>query len=300
MAYRDALPQQPEQPNDRGLIEELEKIDEFDESISTVVPADHFLQEERQLSNQRSQLRLRRPPPSPQPPMTPPQIPFGQVVTRAGRVVNLPERYGFEGDAPEASMRGASPRPPTPEPQPLEGIEGHQWANSSVLNVEEHKSYRPARVSPQSSDWKKTMDEKLKSLNENDVWDVIPKPVGRMIVASRWVYKAKGNAQGELKWYKAWLVAKGFSQILGQDYDDMFALVVCFDSLRLLLALSACKGWRPRQLDVKTVFLYGILKEEVHMDLLEGSQLDGMVAKLRRCIYGLNQSPREWYYQFLE
>ena len=56
------------------------------------------------------------------------------------------------------------------------------------------------------------------------------------------------------------------------------------DSLQCFLAVSACKGWRPRQLDVKTAFLYGIRKEEVYMDLLEGGQIDGMVAKLKRCI----------------
>ena len=144
------------------------------------------------------------------------------------------------------------------------------------------------------------MDEELKSLKENDVWDVIPKPAGRKIVANRWVNKAKGQAQGEVERYKARLVAKGFSQSLGQDYDEIFTPVVRYDSLRLLLALSACKGWRPRQLDVKAAFLYGILKEDVYMDLPEGSQLDGMVAKLKRCIYGLKQSARQWYYRLVE
>jgi len=99
------------------------------------------------------------------------------------------------------------------------------------------------------------MDDELKSLKENDVWDVIPKPVGRKIVASRWVFKAKANAQGEVERYKARLVAKGFSQILDQDYDEIFAPIVRYDSLRLLLAISAYKGWGPRQLDVKTAFL---------------------------------------------
>jgi len=126
------------------------------------------------------------------------------------------------------------------------------------------------------------MDDELKLLRENDVWDVIPEPVGSKIVASRWVSKAKGNAQGQAEHYKARLVAKGFSQILGQDYDEIFAPVVRYDSLKLLMAISACKGWRPRQLDVKTAFLYGILKEEVYMDLPEGSRINGMVAKLKR------------------
>jgi len=141
MAYQESLPQQPEQPDERILIEELDRIEEFDESIRTVVPADHLLNDEHQQSNRRSQLRLERPPPAPPRPMTPPPIPLGQVVTGAGRVVNPPERYGFEGYAPEASMRDAPPRSPTPEPQPLEGFEGSQWADISVLTVEEPKSY---------------------------------------------------------------------------------------------------------------------------------------------------------------
>ena len=94
--------------------------------------------------------------------MTPPHIPFSQVVTRAGRVVNPPECYGFAGYAPEACVWDAPPQPPTPEPQPLEGIEGSQWVHLSVLMVEEPKSYRQARASPQSSDPKKAMDEELK------------------------------------------------------------------------------------------------------------------------------------------
>jgi len=159
-------------------------------------------------------------------------------------------------------MLDAPPRSPSPTPT-LEGLEGSQWANLSVLLIDEPKSYQQAKVSPQWSDWKKAMDDELKSLKENDVWDVIPKPVERKIVASRWVFKAKGNAQGEVEQYKARLVAKGYSQILGQDNDEIFAPVVRYDSLRLLLAISACKGWRPRQLDIKTAFLYGILKEEV-------------------------------------
>jgi len=169
-------------------------------------------------------------------------------------------------------MWDAPPQPATPEPQPLQRLEGSQWANLSVLTVEEPKSFRQAKVSPQWSDWRKAMNEELKSVTDDDVWDVIPKPTGIKIVATRWVYKAKGNAQGEVERYKARLVAKGFSLMLGQDFDEIFAPVVRYDSLRLLLALSACKGWRPRQLDVKTAFLYGILKEEVYMDLQKGSR----------------------------
>ena len=66
---------------------------------------------------------------------------------------------------------------------------------------------------------------------------------------------------------------------MGEDYDEIFTPVVRYDYLGISLALSACKGWRPRQLDVKTAFVYVILQEEVHMHLPEGSRLDGMVTE---------------------
>jgi hypothetical protein len=230
MAYCENLPIEPVEDD----------IQSVDGPIHTAIPDDHFFEEEEhQNPDQRSQLPLGNvslPPPRP---MTPPPIPFGQVVTHAGRVVNPPDRYGFRVDA---TMLDAPPRSLSPTPE-LEGLEGSQWANLSVLLIDEPKSYRQAKVSPQWSDWKKAMDDELKSLKDNDVWDVIPKPVGRKIVASRWVFKAKGNAQGEVERYKARLVAKGFSQIFGQDYDAIFAPVVRYDSVRLLLAISACKGW---------------------------------------------------------
>jgi len=87
-------------------------------------------------------------------------------------------------------MHDAPPRALSPENQPMKELEGSQWANLSVLLIDEPKCYRQAKVSPQWSDWTKAMDDELKSLKENDVWDVIPKPVGRKIVASRWVFKA--------------------------------------------------------------------------------------------------------------
>jgi len=290
MPYREALPNQAIEDN----------IETCHGLVRTAIPDDHFFEEEYQIPNQRSQLPLESvAPPGPRP-MTPPPIPFGQVVNRAGRDSNPPERYEFENPGPKVTMSDAPPRPPTSENQPLEGLEESQWANLSVLFIDEPKSYQQVKVSPPWSDWKKAIDDKLKSLKENDVWDVIPKPVGRKIVMNRWVFKAKENAQGEVEYHKARLLATGFSQTLGQDYNEIFAPIVRYDSLRLLLPISPCKGWQPRQLDVKTAFHCGILKEEVDMDLPEGSWIDGIVAKSKRCIYGLKQSPREWYYRSIE
>ena len=134
MAYRETLPEQPVE----------DEIQSFKGSEHTAIPDDHFLEEvEHQNLDQRSQLPLGYvglPPPRP---MTPPPIPFGQVITCARRVVNPPDRYGFGNDA---TMLDSPPRPPTPENQPLEGLDESQWANLSVLLIDEPKSYRQAKV----------------------------------------------------------------------------------------------------------------------------------------------------------
>jgi hypothetical protein len=90
-------------------------------------------------------------------------------------------------------------------------------------------------------------------------------------------------------------VAKGFSQIQGQDYDETFAPVVHFESLHLLLSIVAATGFVPLQLDIKAAFLYGEPNETMFMHLPEGYRDGNKVAHLKKCIYGLTQSPREWY-----
>ncbi|KAI1001438.1 Retrovirus-related Pol polyprotein from transposon TNT 1-94 [Podosphaera aphanis] len=175
-----------------------------------------------------------------------------------------------------------------------------ELAMVNIHDESEPRSYGSAKASPNWDHWNVAFEEEMSSLKENDVWDVVPRPTGRKVVGGKWVCKLKRNAQGEVERYKARYVAKGFSQIHGLDYDETFAPVVRFDSLRLLLAISASKKWKPRQLDIKTAFLYGILKEEIYLELPEGYRKENHVARLKRCIYGLKQSPREWYFRLTE
>ena len=186
--------------------------------------------------------------------------------------------------------------PQAPAPSESTSSQESVLATYSIDNDHpEPKSLAHAKTLPDWPEWNAAAQSELDSLKENDVYDVVDLPPGRKVVGSRWVFKVKQNSDGSIERYKARLVAQGFSQQPGVDFDEIFSPVVRYDSLRLLLALSASKGWRPRQLDIKTAFLYGILKEEVYMQLPEGSRIAGKVAKLNRCIYGLKQSPREWY-----
>jgi hypothetical protein len=95
-------------------------------------------------------------------------------------------------------------------------------------------------------------------------------------------------------------VAQGFSHIEGIDYDETFAPVTSYSSIRFILALSAQMGWRIHQMDVKNMFLNGIIEEELYIEQPEGFETferDSHVCRLKRELYGLKQEPRAWYTQ---
>ena len=165
----------------------------------------------------------------------------------------------------------------------------------NVLEVSEPETYRQAQELLNWDDWEMAIEEEIESLEKNKVWEIVDRPSNRRNIDGRWVFQVKGNAKGELDRFKARYVVKGFSLVQGVDYEEIFAPVARFDSLRLLLAISAAKRWKPRQLDIKTVFLYGTLEEKVYLQLPEGRWIEGKVACLRRAIYGLKQAPRQLY-----
>lgn len=150
----------------------------------------------------------------------------------------------------------------------------------------EPKTYFQAMKSDDYELWGKAIEEEMDALNKNNTWEIVPRPKDRNIVGSRWVFKIKHKADGSLDRYKARLVAKGFSQQPGTDYDDTYAPVARYDSLRLLLALAAHKRWVPRQLDVKSAFLYGKLDREIYMEIPDGYKEPGKCYLLRKSIYG--------------
>ena len=114
------------------------------------------------------------------------------------------------------------------------------------------------------------MVEEYDSIMWNCVWDVVPIPGDKLEVTSRWLYKIKQAADGNIEKHKARFVACGFSQVEGIDYDETFAPVARYSSIRSILALSAHMGWKIHQMDVKTTFLNGEIEEEVYIEQLEG------------------------------
>ncbi|GJY60113.1 PLAC8 family protein [Tanacetum coccineum] len=122
-------------------------------------------------------------------------------------------------------------------------------------------------------------------------------------ISCKWVYKIKRRTDGSVERYKARLVARGFSQQYGLDYDETFSPVAKLTTVRVLLALAASKSWNLWQMDVKNVFLHGELDREIYMNQQIGFQSQDhpeYVATIEKSSYGLKQAPRAWYGKIAE
>ena len=153
----------------------------------------------------------------------------------------------------------------------------------------------------EDSKWRMAMVEELEALCKNKTWVLTPLPNGKKAVSCKWVYTVKQNAEGKIERYKARLVARGYSQTYGIDYDETFAPVAKMNTVRILISCAANFGWSLHQLDVKNAFLHGDLQEEVYMEIPPGfstSETTGKVCRLKKALYGLKQSPRAWFDKF--
>ena len=126
-------------------------------------------------------------------------------------------------------------------------------------------------------------------------------PEGKKIVGSKWIFTVKYRLDGVVEWYKARLIAQGFTQTYGIDYEETFAPVAKLNSIRVLLSIAANLDWRLHQLHIKNAFLNGTLEEEVYMRVPPGFEANGnpdKVCKLKKALYDLKQSPRAWFTLF--
>ncbi|KAG3103454.1 Retrovirus-related Pol polyprotein from transposon TNT 1-94 [Phytophthora idaei] len=158
-------------------------------------------------------------------------------------------------------------------------------------------TFKSAMESSDAIKWKEACDSEYESLRKNDTWDVVSLPTGRKAIGCRWVFCVKENQNGEIERFKARLVTKGFSQKYGIDYDETFAPVAKFTSIRAVLSMAAKYGLKLHQMDVKTAFLNGVLDEDIYMAQPDGyvdEDHPDYVCKLKRSLYGLKQSPRMW------
>ncbi|MFS7986065.1 putative RNA-directed DNA polymerase [Helianthus anomalus] len=145
------------------------------------------------------------------------------------------------------------------------------------------------------------MQAEYSALQENETWDLVPRPVDRPVIRCMWLFRHKFKSDGTLERYKARLVVNGKSQTVGIDCEDTFSPVVKPATIRTVLSLAVSKGWPIHQLDVKNAFLHGHLNETVFMHQPPGfidKRFPGFVCRLKKSLYGLKQAPRAWYTRF--
>ena len=168
---------------------------------------------------------------------------------------------------------------------------------------DEPANYKEAMEGPESEKWLEAMRSEIDSMYANQVWTLVDIPEDRKAVENKWILKKKTDADGNVSVYKALLVAKGFWQIQGVDYEETFSPVAMLKSIRILLAIAAYHDYEIWQMDVKTAFLNGNIEEELYMVQPEGfidPKDAGKVCKLQRSIYGLKQASRSWNLRFDE
>ncbi|KAK9008904.1 hypothetical protein V6N11_080381 [Hibiscus sabdariffa] len=234
-----------------------------------------------------------------------------------GRNIELEEVQQQKVIEPEVEevSQAVEENPTDLETQPLQGStrERHEperygflvttHGDVILVDQDEPKTYQEAVVSPDSEKWLEAMRSEMDSMSENQVWTLVEPPEGIKPIGCKWVFKKKTDMDGNVETYKGRLVAKGFRQIHGVDYDETFSPVAMFKSIRILLAVAAFHDYKIWQMDVKTAFLNGKLEEDVYMTQPEGfvtPENAGKVCKLQRSIYGLKQASRSWNLRFNE
>ncbi|GJR40160.1 retrovirus-related pol polyprotein from transposon TNT 1-94 [Tanacetum coccineum] len=148
------------------------------------------------------------------------------------------------------------------------------------------------------SAWIESMQEELHQFDRLDVWELVDRPLCKNVINLKWLWKNKRDEENTVIRNKSRLVAKGYAQKEGIDFEESFAPVARLEAVRLFIAYAAHKSFTVYQMDVKTTFLYGPLKEEVYVNQPDGfvdPYHPDQVYRLKKALYGLKQAPRAWY-----
>ncbi|KAK2388640.1 putative mitochondrial protein [Trifolium repens] len=223
------------------------------------------------------------------------------------------EEDSDESARPQATSKGPSVRVQKNHPldlvigNPEQGITTRRTndvvANSCFVSLFEPKNVKEALT---DEAWIEAMQEELNQFERSEVWYLVPRPEDVNVIGTKWVYKNKSDENGTVTRNKARLVAQGYTQIEGLDFDETFAPVARLESIRLLLGVACILKFKLYQMDVKSAFLNGYLQEEVYVEQPKGfvdPEHPNYVYKLKKALYGLKQAPRAWYErltQFLE
>src|SRR5919202_442075 len=165
----------------------------------------------------------------------------------------------------------------------------------AFVSTIEPKNIKEAIIDEQ---WVMAMQEELNQFERNDVWELVPMPSENTIIGTKWIYRNKLDEDGNVTRNKARLVAQGYNQQEGIDYDETFAPLARLEDIRILLAYACAHNFKLYQMDVKSAFLNGVISEEVYVSQppgFENFEKPNHVYKLKKALYGLKQAPKAWY-----
>ena len=213
-----------------------------------------------------------------------------ELEQQEGSSQTLPKEWRYVSSHPKDLILG----------DPSRGI----TTRSSLRNTCEHAAFisqiEPKSFADAENDefWIMAMQEELNQFERNKVWELVPKPEHQSIIGTKWVFRNKMDESGVVVRNKARLVAQGYNQEEGIDFDETFAPVARLESIRMLLAYACHKDFILYQMDVKSAFLNGYIMEEVYVKQppgFENEKFPDHVYKLSKALYGLKQAPRAWY-----
>ncbi|GJR62946.1 retrovirus-related pol polyprotein from transposon TNT 1-94 [Tanacetum coccineum] len=177
--------------------------------------------------------------------------------------------------------------------KPVTDAEVYMYA--LTVSIIEPKNIKEAML---DHSWIESMQDELNQFKRLDLWELVECPIRINIIAVKWIWKNKTGAKNMVIQNKSRLVAKGYGQEEGIDFEDSFAPVVRLEAVRIFMAYAAHKNFPIYLMDVKTTFLNGLLKEEVFVRQLDGfvdPDFPNHVYHLNKALYGLKQAPKAWY-----
>ncbi|GJY16346.1 retrovirus-related pol polyprotein from transposon TNT 1-94 [Tanacetum coccineum] len=178
--------------------------------------------------------------------------------------------------------------------------------NKEIINIKESKDHpietviEPKNIKEAIIDesWTMAIQEGLNQFVTNDVWSLVPPPKNQTVIGTKWVFKNNFDENGVVSRNKARLVAQGYNQHEGIDFDEIYAPVARLESIRILLAYACAHDFKLFHMDVKSAFLNGFINEEVYVSKPPGfvdfEKLNHVI-KLKKALYGLKQAPKAWY-----
>ena len=196
----------------------------------------------------------------------------------------------------ETSTTSSAPRAPEPR---RSGRERRAPVRFDALSIRDGPvvpaDYRTAMADPvYRGQWESAINDELAALEANGTWTRVARPMRQPLVSAKWVFQIKRRPDGAIDRFKARLVARGFTQRPGIDFNETYAPTVNAASLRLLLAIATSRKWHVHHADVSNAYLNGVLNEKVFLSPPEGLDTGSAVLRLNKGLYGLKQSGRVW------